>query len=419
MTVGWPLAATFAGRLYLRIGFRDTSLIGGAVMVLAFVAGLALSQTSSLWTVAGVCFLAGVGLGLVASPTMVAVQSSVGRYASAWPPNTGAFSRSLGSAVGVGVLGAIVTAVTAGRLEHAPAALRDRLPAGADARLTLRPDVAPDVVAYVRAALAAATHDLFVVLAVVALATVAALLLMPRRSGEATGDDVGGRGRPPGGPHEHPGGERHERGARAASASPSSPARRAASAPPPPRGWPPTGSPSPCSTSTRPPATARCATIERRRRPRPRRRRRRRRRRAGRRPPSSGSPPSSGAPTVLVNNAGVIRDNLLFKMTDDDWDAVMNVHLRGAFLMTRAVQKHMVDAKYGRIVNLSSRPPRSATAARPTTPPPRPGLQGFTKTLAIELGQFGVTANAIAPGFIATDMTAPPPRGWAWPSRSS
>src|SRR5215211_9329237 len=61
-----------------------------------------------------------------------------------------------------------------------------------------------------------------------------------------------------------------------------------------------------------------------------------------------------GAPTVLVNNAGVIRDNLLFKMTEADWDTVMNVHLRGAFLMTRAVQKHMIDARWGRIVNLSS-----------------------------------------------------------------
>jgi 3-oxoacyl-[acyl-carrier protein] reductase len=61
-----------------------------------------------------------------------------------------------------------------------------------------------------------------------------------------------------------------------------------------------------------------------------------------------------GAPTVLVNNAGITRDNLLFKMTTDDWDAVMNVHLRGAFLMSRAAQKHMIDANWGRIVNLSS-----------------------------------------------------------------
>src|ERR1039458_3552684 len=61
-----------------------------------------------------------------------------------------------------------------------------------------------------------------------------------------------------------------------------------------------------------------------------------------------------GAPTVLVNNAGVLRDNLLFKMSEDDWDTVMGVHLRGAFLMSKAAQKHMVDAHYGRIINLSS-----------------------------------------------------------------
>ncbi|QRX90901.1 3-oxoacyl-ACP reductase FabG [Streptomyces noursei] len=112
-----------------------------------------------------------------------------------------------------------------------------------------------------------------------------------------------------------------------------------------------------------------------------------------------------GAPTVLVNNAGVLRDNLLFKMSDSDWDTVMNVHLRGAFLMSRACQKHMVDAKFGRIVNLSS---SSALGNRGQVnySAAKAGLQGFTKTLAIELGKFGVTANAVAPGFIATDMTA-------------
>ncbi|SFL05292.1 3-oxoacyl-ACP reductase FabG [Geodermatophilus ruber] len=111
-----------------------------------------------------------------------------------------------------------------------------------------------------------------------------------------------------------------------------------------------------------------------------------------------------GAPTVLVNNAGVTRDNMLFKMTEADWDVVMNVHLRGAFLMTRAVQKHMIDAKWGRIVNLSS---VSALGNRGQAnySTAKAGLQGFTKTLAIELGKFGVTANAIAPGFIQTDMT--------------
>jgi 3-oxoacyl-[acyl-carrier protein] reductase len=107
---------------------------------------------------------------------------------------------------------------------------------------------------------------------------------------------------------------------------------------------------------------------------------------------------------VLVNNAGVTRDNLLFKMTDDDWDLVMRVHLRGSFLMTRAVQTHMVEAGWGRIVTLSS---TSALGNRGQAnyATAKAGLQGVTKTLAIELGRFGVTANAIAPGFIATEMT--------------
>ncbi len=112
-----------------------------------------------------------------------------------------------------------------------------------------------------------------------------------------------------------------------------------------------------------------------------------------------------GAPTVLVNNAGLLRDNLLFKMSDDDWDTVLNVHLKGSFLMTRAAQKYMVEAKYGRIVNTSS---SSALGNRGQVnySAAKAGLQGFTKTLAKELGPFGITANAVAPGFIATDMTA-------------
>ncbi|KQV73855.1 3-oxoacyl-ACP reductase [Aeromicrobium sp. Root344] len=112
-----------------------------------------------------------------------------------------------------------------------------------------------------------------------------------------------------------------------------------------------------------------------------------------------------GTPTVLVNNAGIIRDNLLFRMSVDDWDAVMNVHLRGAFLMSRAVQKHMTEAGFGRIINLSS---TSALGNRGQAnyAAAKAGIQGFTKTLANELGKFGVTANAIAPGFIETEMTA-------------
>jgi 3-oxoacyl-[acyl-carrier protein] reductase len=107
---------------------------------------------------------------------------------------------------------------------------------------------------------------------------------------------------------------------------------------------------------------------------------------------------------VLVNNAGITRDNLLFKMTDEDWDSVIGVHLRGAFAMTRAAQKHFVAQKYGKILNLSSvsalgnRGQANYSAAKM-------GIQGFTRTLGIELGPFGVNANAIAPGFIATEMT--------------
>ncbi|MEU9127673.1 3-oxoacyl-ACP reductase FabG [Kitasatospora sp. NPDC048540] len=112
-----------------------------------------------------------------------------------------------------------------------------------------------------------------------------------------------------------------------------------------------------------------------------------------------------GAPVVLVNNAGVLRDNLLFKMSESDWDTVMDVHLKGAFLMTRAVQKHMVDAGFGRIVNLSSSSAQG-NRGQANYSTAKAGLQGFTKTLAIELGKFGITANAVAPGFIATDMTA-------------
>lgn len=112
-----------------------------------------------------------------------------------------------------------------------------------------------------------------------------------------------------------------------------------------------------------------------------------------------------GPPTILVNNAGILRDNLLFKMSVDDWDDVMNVHLRGAFLMTRAVQSHMVAAKWGRVISLSSTS-SLGNRGQVNYAAAKAGLQGFTKTVALELGPFGVTANAVAPGFIATDMTA-------------
>jgi len=111
-----------------------------------------------------------------------------------------------------------------------------------------------------------------------------------------------------------------------------------------------------------------------------------------------------GPPTVLVNNAGIIRDANLFKMTDEQWDAVLNVNLKGAFMMARATQKYMTDAKWGRIVNISS---SSALGNRGQSnySASKAGLEGLTKTFAMELGRFGVTANAVGPHFIATEMT--------------
>jgi len=112
-----------------------------------------------------------------------------------------------------------------------------------------------------------------------------------------------------------------------------------------------------------------------------------------------------GPPVVLVNNAGVTRDNMLFKMTDDDWDTVMGVHLKGAFLMSRACQKHMVGEKFGRIISLSS---SSALGNRGQAnySAAKAGLIGLTKATARELAHWGILVNAVAPGLIETDMAA-------------
>ena len=108
---------------------------------------------------------------------------------------------------------------------------------------------------------------------------------------------------------------------------------------------------------------------------------------------------------ILVNNAGITRDNLLFKMGRADWDSVLVTNLTSAFLCAQAAQKFMVPARYGRIVSLSS---RSALGNRGQAnyAAAKAGIQGLTATLALELGQFNITVNAVAPGYIATAMTA-------------
>jgi len=113
---------------------------------------------------------------------------------------------------------------------------------------------------------------------------------------------------------------------------------------------------------------------------------------------------AGGSLDILVTCAGIIRDNMLFKLSDEEWDAVIDTHLKGSFYAARAAQKHMVEQKSGKIVLISS---TSALGNRGQTnySTAKAGLQGMTKTLAIELGPFNVNVNCVAPGFIATAMT--------------
>ncbi|WP_431913395.1 3-oxoacyl-ACP reductase FabG [Micromonospora carbonacea] len=112
-----------------------------------------------------------------------------------------------------------------------------------------------------------------------------------------------------------------------------------------------------------------------------------------------------GPPVVLVNNAGAVRDNALFLMSADDWDLVLGVNLRGAFLMTQAVLDHMAKAGVGRVVNLSSVAARG-NPGQANYSAAKAGLEGLTRTLALELGPLNITVNAVAPGYVATEMTA-------------
>jgi EmrB/QacA subfamily drug resistance transporter len=192
LTIGWPLASTFAGRLYMRIGFRDTALIGSAVVVLGSLLCGVLPRTAAVWQVALVCFVVGAGLGLAASPTMVAVQSVVGWERRGVVTGTNMFCRSMGSAVGAAVFGAIANATFAHRLAgtHARVAGLPTKSAGLTS-LALGGDGRRDSAAaiFARAALYAAAHDVFLALLAVAVLIGAALLLMPRRTQQLVFDD--------------------------------------------------------------------------------------------------------------------------------------------------------------------------------------------------------------------------------------
>jgi 3-oxoacyl-[acyl-carrier protein] reductase len=113
-----------------------------------------------------------------------------------------------------------------------------------------------------------------------------------------------------------------------------------------------------------------------------------------------------GRTDILVNNAGVARDGLLMRMSDADWDAVLDTNLKGAFLFTKALSRAMMKQRYGRIINISSIIGLTGNAGQANYAASKAGLIGFTKSVARELASRNITANAIAPGFIETDMTS-------------
>jgi len=191
LTIGWPLAAGLSGRVYLRIGFRDTALIGSIFVITGSVLTALLTDDSQIWAAAAAAFVVGFGFGLAASPTVVAIQSVVGWDRRGVVTAANLFSRSLGSAVGAAVFGAIANATLAHRFARPPADVAGQLPADADASNLIATASDPQRSAaaeYVRQAIADATHHVFVGLAVLAVLLVGALLLMPRRSEQLTFD---------------------------------------------------------------------------------------------------------------------------------------------------------------------------------------------------------------------------------------
>jgi 3-oxoacyl-[acyl-carrier protein] reductase len=111
------------------------------------------------------------------------------------------------------------------------------------------------------------------------------------------------------------------------------------------------------------------------------------------------------SPAILVNNAGITRDNLMLRMREEEWNEVINTNLSSVYRMTRACLKDMMKARYGRIINITSVVALSGNAGQVNYTSAKAGIIGFTKSLAREIGSRGITVNALAPGFVVTDMT--------------
>jgi EmrB/QacA subfamily drug resistance transporter len=179
LTIGWPIAASLSGRVYLRVGFRNTALIGTVFAVTGAVLATQLTARSPVWHVAGALFVTGLGMGLIGSPLVVAVQSVVGWDRRGVVTATNMFSRSMGSALGAATFGAIANATLAHRYAHPPAGLDGPLPHGVDE--TTHALAHPGAVAdFARASLFDATHHVFLALAVAVLLMIAAISLIPR-----------------------------------------------------------------------------------------------------------------------------------------------------------------------------------------------------------------------------------------------
>ncbi|MCW2540532.1 MAG: major facilitator superfamily transporter [Frankiales bacterium] len=191
LTIAWPLTASFAGRVYTRIGFRNTALIGTAVAVLGAWLWVMVPERSHLYQVAGCCFVIGLGMGFVASPTLIAVQSVVGWERRGVVTGANMFFRAGGSALGAALFGAIANAELGRRFAHPPSNLRSQLPASADGTtLVLRrsSDRHSEVSEYIRHSLYLATHEVFWGLLLLTIAMFVAVWLIPRRTATLTFD---------------------------------------------------------------------------------------------------------------------------------------------------------------------------------------------------------------------------------------
>jgi EmrB/QacA subfamily drug resistance transporter len=190
LTIGWPIAAACAGRIYLRIGFRDTALIGSAFVVGGSLLTVLLLEDSPVWAVAGAMFVTGLGMGLVSSPTVVAVQSVVDWQRRGVVTGTNMFCRAMGSAVGAALTGAVANATLADRFSSPPAAVAGQLPGDVDSASLALTSADPGVVTFVRGALFDASHHVFLGLLVVAVLLAGAVALMPRRTSPLVLDEV-------------------------------------------------------------------------------------------------------------------------------------------------------------------------------------------------------------------------------------